>query len=327
MTTPIVKPQLLYYFNKQNNFVYTLEQLFNGTVIQIDMPYNDNSTSVIALANVKDKQAMSPNYYTFNKMYIGGRKLDETNRISYDLIIQGSINDYTHNSLKQILFIIPIYESAYSTIKADSPITSVNNKSLKALFKNINLTGTPNILSLERDGINSIDLNNFFGNLYSTELSSNAILSTNIKDEKSKITYNIIEFKRSYLWINTSSIPALSVITEYYLPEIKDTNKVVINVMNNNMAITPSTETDIYIDCSPTDSKGKSVAVYSSKNLDQLNFFKINDLKVWAFRFITFFVLLIIIFVVIKFFQVTGKKTQSSVSPASPAQTTTASGP
>jgi len=80
------------------------------------------------------------------------------------------------------------------------------------------------------------------------------------------------------------------------------------------MPITPSTETDIYIDCSPTDSKGESVAVYTSKNLDQLNFFKINDLKVWAFRFITFFVLLLIIFIVIKFFQITEKKT-----PATPA--------
>jgi hypothetical protein len=247
-------------------------------------------------------------------MYIAGRKINETNRLSYDLMLQGSINDYTHNSLKQILFIIPIYDSAYSTIKADSPITSINNKSLTAIFKNINLTGTPNILSLERDGLNSIDLNNFFGNLYTTELSSNAILSTNVIDEKSKITYNIIEFKKSYLWIDRTNIPSLSLITEYVLPEIKDDNKVVINVMNNNMAITPSTETDIYIDCSPTDSKGKSVAVYSSKNLDQLNFFKINDLKIWAFRFITFFVLLIIIFVVIKFFQISGK-TQSPPAP------------
>jgi hypothetical protein len=278
------------------------------------MPYNDNSTSVIALANVKDNQALTPNYYTFNKMYIAGRKLNETNKLSYDLMLQGSINDYTHNSLKQILFIIPIYDSAYSTIKADSPITDINNKSLKAIFNNINLTGTPNVLSLQSDGLNSIDLNNFFGNLYTTDLSSNAILSMNIKDEKSKITYNIIEFKRSYLWIDTTKIPALSVITEYSLPEIKDNNKVVINVMNNNMAITPSTETDIYIDCSPTDSKGESVAVYTSKNLDQLNFFKINDLKVWAFRFITFFVLLLIIFVVIKFFQITEKKAPAPAS-------------
>jgi hypothetical protein len=314
MTTPDIKPKLSYYFNKQNNFVYTLEELFGGQCIQIDMPYNDNSTSVIALSNVKNKQALSPNYYTFNKMYIAGRKINETNLLSYDLMLQGSINDYTHNSLKQILFIIPIYDSAYSTIKADNPITSINNKALIAIFNNINLTGTPNILSLERDGLNSIDLNNFFGNLYTTELSSNAILSTDVKDEKSKITYNIIEFKKSYLWIDRTDIPSLSLITEYVLPEIKDDNKVVINVMNNNMAITPSTETDIYIDCSPTDSKGKSVAVYSSKNLDQLNFFKINDLKIWAFRFITFFVLLIIIFVVIKFFQISGK-TQSPPAP------------
>jgi hypothetical protein len=314
MTTPDIKPKLSYYFNKQNNFVYTLEELFGGQCIQIDMPYNDNSTSVIALSNVKNKQALSPNYYTFNKMYIAGRKINETNRLSYDLMLQGSINDYTHNSLKQILFIIPMYDSAYSTIKADDPITSINNKALIAIFNNINLTGTPNILSLERDGLNSIDLNNFFGNLYTTELSSNAILSTDVKDEKSKITYNIIEFKKSYLWIDRTNIPSLSLITEYVLPEIKDDNKVVINVMNNNMAITPSTETDIYIDCSPTDSKGKSVTVYSSKNLDQLNFFKINDLKIWAFRFITFFVLLIIIFVVIKFFQISGK-TQSPPVP------------
>jgi hypothetical protein len=287
------------------------------------MPYNDNSTSAIALIAVNNNLALAPNYYTFNKMYIAGRKLNETAKVSYDLMIQGSINDYTHNSLNQILFIIPIYDSAYSTIKADSPITSINNKSLNAIFKNINLLdATPNILSLQRDNIQNIDINLFFDNLYNnTDLSSNAILSMNIKDPKSKITYNIIEFKRSNLWIDTNKLSTLNQITAgitpYSLPEINNSNRVAINVVNNQMPITPSTETDIYIDCSPTDSKGESVAVYTSKNLDQLNFFKINDLKVWAFRFITLFILLIIIFVVIKFFQISGKKVDPSVVPPS----------
>jgi hypothetical protein len=320
MTTPIVKPQLLYYFNKQNNFIYTLEQLFGGQCIQIDMAYNDNSTSVIALANVKNNQALTPNYYTFNKMFIAGRKTNETDRMSYELMLQGSINDYTRNSLKQILLILPIHESSYSTIKADSPFTSLNNKYLKAIFDNINLTGAPNILSTESDGITHIDLNNFIGNLDSSNLSSNSTLSTNINDDKSKISYNIIRFKKSYLWLDTTNIPALIAISQYALPEIKDDNNVVINVINNNMPITPSTETDIYIDCSPTDSKGKSVAVYTSKNLDQLNLFQINDLKIWAFRFITLFVLLLIIFVVIKFFQIGGKKVDQHVAaPSQPA--------
>jgi len=319
MTTPIVKPQLLYYFNKQNNFIYTLEELFYGRCIQIDMAYNDNSTSVLALANVKENQGLTPNYYTFNRMYIAGRKINETARLSYELMLQGSINDYTRNSLKQILLILPIHESSFSTIKSDSPVTALNNKSLKAIFNNINLTGTPNILSVESDGINNIDLNNFIGNLTSTEMSSNATLSTNITDEKSKISYNIIRFKKSYLWLDTTNIPTLIAITEYALPAIKDDNNVIISVMNNNMPITPSTETDIYIDCSPTTSTGEPVAVYTSKNLDQLNLFQINDLKVWAFRFITLFVLLLIVFLVIKFFQITEKKTQSPLAPPAPS--------
>jgi len=319
MTTPVVKPQLLYYFNKQNNFVYTLEQLFGGQCIQIDMNYNDNSTSMMALANVKNNQGLTPNYYTFNRMYIAGKKINGTDRYSYELMLQGSINDYSRNSLKQILIILPIYESAYSTIKSDSPITSLNNKCLKAIINNINLTGTPNILSIESDGITNIDLNNFIGNLDSTDLSSNAVLSTDVKDEKSKITYNIIRFKKSYLWLDTTNIAQLIAITEYALPPINDDNNVIISVMNNNMPITPSTETDIYIDCSPTNSTGESVAVYTSTNLDQLNFFKINDLKIWAFRFITLFVLLLIIFLVIKFFQINEKKPPSPLAESAPA--------
>jgi hypothetical protein len=319
MTTPVVKPQLLYYFNKQNNFVYTLEQLFGGQCIQIDMNYNDNSTSMMALANVKNNQGLTPNYYTFNRMYIAGKKINGTDRYSYELMLQGSINDYSRNSLKQILIILPIYESAYSTIKSDSPITSLNNKCLKAIINNINLTGTPNILSIESDGITNIDLNNFIGNMDSSDLKSNAVLSTDVKDEKSKITYNIIRFKKSYLWLDTTNIAQLIAITEYALPPINDDNNVIISVMNNNMPITPSTETDIYIDCSPTNSTGESVAVYTSTNLDQLNFFQINDLKIWAFRFITLFVLLLIIFLVIKFFQINEKKPPSPLAESAPA--------
>ena len=79
MTTPTtatektvkVHPRLLYYFkNKQNNFLYTPARLFNGGAFQIEMSYNDNSITAMALITVKDNIAMAPNYYTFNKMYI-----------------------------------------------------------------------------------------------------------------------------------------------------------------------------------------------------------------------------------------------------------------
>jgi hypothetical protein len=80
-----------------------------------------------------------------------------------------------------------------------------------------------------------------------------------------------------------------------------------IIAINNGKPITKTTQQDIYIDCSPTNNLGQPVDIYSSKNLDQLAMFEINDLKVWAFRIITIFVIMLIVFVIIKIFQVDGK--------------------
>jgi hypothetical protein len=107
---------------------------------------------------------------------------------------------------------------------------------------------------------NVIDINKFLigideGKLYN-----------NILDSNTKIIYNIIQFDNSNIYYNLNKT-----IQELIRPvSIGTIVSVPIDILNNNGPISTITESDIYIDCSPTNTLGESVAVYSSKNLDQL---------------------------------------------------------
>jgi len=303
---------LYYYFNKQTTFSYRADgsQILGGDVIQITMPGNNSNQSIFSLVDGKESH-----YYTLNSMYVA-LSFDPKDG-AYQLILQGNKNDYTNNTTNQILIMIPIFNTATKTIKgADSPITQLNNIYIRSILENIQLGENEdnryNFSYGETE--QSVDMNKMLSGITEATYHPN-IIDSNIKS-------NVIKFTTSNLYaaISTSEIVALELLkTRPDVTKLNITTKK-ITVENNGMQIVSTIETDIYIDCSPTNSIGEKVDIYTSKDLDQLELFKINDLKVWAFRFVTIFIILLIIFVIIKLFQVTinGKTIESANIPVKP---------
>jgi hypothetical protein len=318
MTDITIQPELSYFFKPQVNFRYSIARLFDVDVIQLNMPYNNNSETVISLTKVSNNARLPPVFYTLNSLYIAGSSTipGETAPNLFKLMFQGYINDYTQNSMKQILIILPVFDSSYAAIEPDSSITMLNNKYLTNLFSKINYLDKPNIIA--NSDIKSIDLNNLIGPINEAKFYSNVV------DERSKISYTVIEFDKSYLWLDKTTTIMIQNLEPlrmgYKLPLITPSGgkitPVDIRVVNNFKQIETTTATDIYIDCSPTNNKGAPVDIYTSKNLDQLKMFKINDLRIWAFRFITIFVILLIVYVVIKVFQLSKPSPPKSTTPA-----------
>ena len=287
---------LYYYFNNQTTFYYDVDgsRRMGGDVIQITMPNNNSSQSIFNL--VEDDS--SSHYYTLNKIYISLSFSADIGQ--YQLLLEGNKNDYTNNKTEQILIMIPIFNSATQTIKGpESAITQMNNVYISSIFKNMGLQETYNFSYGETD--NSIDMNLFLSG------NSPAYYFPKIIDTNNK--YKVIIFKKSNLYINLPEsnvlLATLSRRPNYDIFKDNASQMKNITVESNGIAITSSIETDIYIDCSPTNNVGEPVDIYTSKDLDQLKFFKINDLRVWAFRLVTIFIILLIIFIIIKIFQVT----------------------
>jgi hypothetical protein len=302
---------LSYYFNSQNVFQYTTEpeRLLSGindtnsNAFAVDVPNNDSSIPVIS---IKMDEGL-PRYYSFNKIYISLTSLFNNQGISnskYQLILQGNLDNFTTNSSNQIIIIIPIFTSISSTIEGvENSITNMNSNYLDVIFNNMSEDGRQNYL-------NGVDFNQF---LVGT---SKANYYSNVIDSGSNPTtvYTIIQFKESNLYQDLK-LPSWVLFTVEPSMPTYDADEII--TINNGKPITKITQQDIYIDCSPTNNLGQPVDIYTSKNLDQLNMFEINDLKVWAFRIITIFVIILIVFVIIKIFQVDGKplQVQSSTQP------------
>ncbi len=224
----------------------------------------------------------------------------KTDMGQYQLILEGNKNDYTNNTSDQILLMIPIFNDGEKTIKGPtSAITQMNNLYIDSIFKNMALQETYNF-SYKTE--NTVDMNLFLtGN--STAVYFPKIIDSNIK-------YKVIVFDKSNLFVKNPELNVLlsSLISRPSYNKLfveNSSQKKAITVESNGIAITSTIESDIYIDCSPTNNIGEAVDIYTSKDLDQLKFFKINDLRVWAFRLVTIFVILLIIFIIIKIFQVT----------------------
>lgn len=299
--------QLSYYFNNQSSFYYSSDgqKILNGDVIQITMPNNNSSQSVMKLI---DNGITS--YYTLNSMYIS-LNINSSIDSMYQLIIQGNKNDYTDNAINQILIILPIFNSVDNTLEGTlNAITRINNIYISSLFNNITLSDKePYMFSYgsnnQSEGIN---INQFLDN------NNTANIYRNITDFN--INYNIIHFQKSNFWIE--KLPQISLLNNLLMkPKLPSTAPNSITIANNSGPITTISESDIYIDCSPTNNIGEPVDIYTSKNLDQLNFFKINDLKVWAFRFITIFIIVLIIFIIIKIFQIS-ENGNKKITPSEP---------
>jgi len=291
-------PLLTYYFNNQKTFYYNpVSKLFGGDVIQISMSNNDSSKSAISFTNNG-----VTSYYTLNSLYVSKNPNSNT---MYQLIIQGNKNDYANNSTNQILFIIPIFNTIPETIQGISDsITALNKLYIGKILDNIvigenyNFKYSDTVKMIEND---TIDINQFLAGI------NEGKLYTNVIDSNTNNIYNIIQFDKSNLFYTMSA--SKSELTKLSSTiSIGTTDTVPINIINNNGPISTMTESDIYIDCSPTNNIGEPVDIYTSKNLDQLNLFQINDLKIWSFRIITIFVILLIIFVTIQIFQISEKK-------------------
>ena len=301
---------LYYYFNKQTSFYYSADgsQILGGDVIQITMPTNNSNQTVFSLLDGNET-----NYYTLNSMFIA---LSFDPKLGmYQLILQGNKNDYTNNKTNQILLMIPILNKASDTINGvQSPITQINNIYIRSILKNMEFEGTYNFSYGENQ--DSVDMNKMLtGN-------TEAVYYSNVIDSNTKC--NIIIFNKSNLYVVLPDIPLLKTLTRRPLISKLNDSMKKITVENNGMNIVSTTETDIYIDCSPTNNIGEKVDIYTSKDLDQLKLFKINDIKVWAFRFVTIFIILLIIFIIIKLFQVSiNGKTSVKVSTPAPIATPT----
>jgi hypothetical protein len=286
---------LYYYFNNQTSFYYNYDaaKILGGDVVQITMPNNNNNQSVFSIL---DDNVM--NYYTLNSLYIALSFSSEQGK--YQLIIQGYKNDYSNNKSSQILLLLPIFNRSSQTINGTgNSITNLNNVYIDSILKNMEFEGTYNFKYGDME--DSVDMNKFLTN------NTEAAYFTNIVD--SNIKTNVIVFSKSNFYMALPKIPLLDTGLKTRIVTTKLTESGTpmksITVESNGSKIISTTETDIYIDCSPTNNIGEKVDIYTSTDLDQLKFFQINDLKVWAFRFITFFVMLLIIFVIIKIFQIT----------------------
>jgi len=296
--------KLLYYFNNETSFFYnTIVPILTGTGIQITMPNNNSSLSVINITNKKGV----PSYYTLNSISITMTSEYDNTPIgssSYQLVLQGNLNDYNNNNVNQILIILPIYTNvAYTIAGENNAITNINNVYISNLFANVSLQGTYNFL----DGM---DLNQFFIGTDATP----ANIYTNVIDVNTpNVIYTIVQCPQTNIWTN-ESLPLNTALMSINIPSTSVPES--ITMKNNGKTIAVVSENDIYIDCKPTNNLGEPVDVYTSKDLDQLKMFKINDLKVWSFRFITIFIIILIVFVVIKIFQIKNDSPPSVTSPS-----------
>jgi hypothetical protein len=199
--TSVPVPQLSYYFNNEHSFYYNQpSSLFNGDVIQITMPNNDSSKSVI---NLTDKGTIS--YYTLNSMYISLNMNKNINEM-YQLILQGNKNDYANNSTHQILIIIPIFNIVTNTIEGSvNSITTLNNLYISSIFNNMSIGETYNFTSGKGNESESIDINKFLLGV------NKGILYSNLIDSNTNINYNVIQFEQSNIYYNvTNSVSVLS---------------------------------------------------------------------------------------------------------------------
>jgi hypothetical protein len=300
---------LSYYFNKETSFNYqsttTILNKSNSTGISIPITLlnNNSSLSVMAIIDKINNSETTASYYTLDKIFLSGTSVFSTlnqeknaivsqNKPSgsiYQLILQGYLNDYNHNQNNpnnQILIILPIFTNVSKTKQGNNnSVTNLNNAYLNDLL-NISIGNTNNV-------VNGIDINSFLSGTTDANFYKNEIINN--------ITYTIVHFEKTNLWANIR-VPSNITLTNPFIPSTIPTT---ISVRNNGNIIKTAIANDIYIDCSPTNNVGESVAVYTSKNLDQLNFFQIDNFDVWGGFLLAIVILFVIIFGAIKFFQMT----------------------
>jgi len=294
-------PLLTYYFNKVRTFEYKENTtLFGGDVYPITMPNNDRNKSVIKIIN-----GGTPSFYTLEQLYISLSSIGGT---TYQLILEGNKNDYANNSTNKILLIIPIFNNRTNTIlTTDTDEIKKNKLYITQIIKNISTTTTKYNFTTDNNDSNSVDINNLLIGINKGSFYDNKTYNiTNAQGTNTTSpTYDVITFDKSNIYTD-----------EIFTDELKNNvlNKlktginmesfitpIDIEISNNNGNISTTVADDIYIDCSPTNNIGQPVDVYTSKNLDQLNFFKVDNFNKSGVIISIIMILILIILIVLKF--------------------------
>lgn len=304
------KYTLTYFFNEQFSFYYetasnildSSDNKTSGTGVSIPITLlNNNSLPVMSLLeqpnNKLDSESIA-SYYTLNKIFLSGTSYfsilnqektsvssqTKPNGSKYQLILQGYLNDYNNNQNKQILIILPIFTNvSYTKQGSNNSVTTLNNTYLNDLL-NIHINEKNNV-------VNGINVNQLLSGASNPNLYKDVLIK--------QTTYTIVQFKETNLWADIK-IPNNITLTNPFIPS--DVPKS-INIKNNGKIIETSIVDDIYIDCSPTNNLGEPVDMYTSKNLDQLNFFKIDNFNVWGGFILAIVILIAIVFGAIKIFE------------------------
>jgi len=271
-----------YYFDIINTLGFNVgnspnDTLMGGDVLQVTMPKNDSTQSVMIL-NIGKQY-----YYTLNNLYFALTPTTVENS-TYSLVLQGYRNDYNLDPKNQILIIIPIMDTI-NTSSAANIITDIIR----------NITDSPYNIS------NGIDLNTLIPN---EELSNFSIYSQAIN----QTTYQILLFTNSSLYSSTTTnLDSQSFVNLFTMPTTEDSKGGAIN--NNQSIITTTTTDDIYIDCRPVDNKGKKEHHYIDVNKKNSQLAGMNNFSEWLFNFMSFFILIIIVYSVYKTFEYMYKPT------------------
>ena len=177
---------LSYYFNKETSFNYesTTNILNDSTSTGVSIPITLlNNNSSLSVISIMDNLQTIASYYTLNKIFLSGTSvfsnLNETKTAvvsqnkpqnsTYQLILQGYLNDYNHNQNNQnnqILIILPIFTNVSHTLQGNNnSVTNLNNAYLNDLL-NISIGNTNNV-------VNGIDINEFLSGTTSANLYKN----------------------------------------------------------------------------------------------------------------------------------------------------------
>lgn len=285
-----------YFFNVINTLGFTIghspnETLMNGDILQLTIPKNDTNQSVIAL-NIGKQY-----YYTLNNLNFALTPITVEGS-KYSLVLQGYRNDYSLDPTNQILVIIPIMNTVQSSPAANIVTDIITN-----------IADSPYNIP------NGIDINTLIPIDDSSKFSM-------YSQTLNQINYQIVLFTKSSLYTSTTTnLESQNFVNLFTLPTKEDSAGVAIN---NNQSITVSTTTDdIYIDCKPITNKGENVRHYIDVNEKNSQLAGMNNFSQWLFNFMSFFVLILIVYIVYKLFDYMFKNKNTDTNTSTSTSTST----
>jgi hypothetical protein len=265
--------------------------------IQISMPNNNSSESVMFLTQNEQRA-----YYTLNNLYLIQTPKGIMNS-SYSLVVSGNRNDYNNDVNNVVLIIIPIMNSIKFIL--GGKMVPINNVNINNLISNLG-----NSYSMDLNLNNLLDISGGTPQINMYSFTPSLIKNINAPN------YTIITLSASNIYSNNMNNLIGTTQKKGYISNVKDipipfTNfaqmdltsliPIPIKLINNGHSVSVNSD-DIYIDCQPTNINGEDTDVYMSKNLDNLRIGDIKNFNLWLFRFLTVFVIIFIVYLIIKMF-------------------------